>query len=218
MPANQLSQFTETYTTFSGADIVCTFGGVTVGALSGITWSVTREKAPIYTMGSANPRSFSRGKRGIAGSCIFTMFDRPSLYEMLKQALVNKDDSARYWTRSSNTLPNAGNDVLHHRGILPVAEQALDVVSAFPYYADQIPPFDVSITFANEYGQSAVRNVYGVEILNEGSGASMDDVVIEETMTYVAREIGPMVATSAGRYQGTFNDVLPTLNTDVVQP
>lgn len=57
-----LSTYTETYTTFSGADIVCTFGGVTIGSLSGITWSVTREKAPIYTMGSANPRSFSRGK------------------------------------------------------------------------------------------------------------------------------------------------------------
>lgn len=218
MPNQQLSQFTETYTTFSGADIVCTFGGVTVGALSGITWSVTREKAPIYTMGSANPRSFSRGKRGIAGSLIFTMFDRPSLYEMLKQALVNKDDSARYWTRSSNVLPNAGNSVLNHRGILPISDQATDVVNAFPYYADQIPPFDVAITFANEYGQSALRQVYGVEILNEGSGASMDDVVIEETMTFVARELGPMIATAAGRYAGTFNDPLPTLNTDLIQP
>lgn len=215
----QLSQFTETYTTFSGADIVCTFGGVTVGALSGITWSVTREKAPIYTMGSANPRSFSRGKRGIAGSLIFTMFDTPSLYEMLRQASVNKDSTARYWTRSSNVLPNAGSDAtLNHRGILPVTDQAADVVSAFPYYADQIPPFDVSITFANEYGQSAVRRVYGVEILNEGSGASMDDVVIEETMTFVARELGPMVPTAAGRFAGTFNDPLPTLNTDLIQP
>jgi hypothetical protein len=51
----QIGRYTETYTTFSGADIVCTFDGVTIGTLSGITWSVTREKAPVYTMGSANP-------------------------------------------------------------------------------------------------------------------------------------------------------------------
>lgn len=192
MAGDQLSRFTETYTTFSGADIVCTFGGVTVGALSGITWSVTREKAPIYTMGSPNPRSFSRGKRGIAGSLIFTVFDRPGLYTMLEKHKV--DGSVKYFTRTSNILPGAGNT--QHRGIVPASEQEIDVVSSFPYYADQIPPFDVTITFANEYGQAAARSIYGVEILNEGSGASMDDIVIEETMTFVARELGPMYATS----------------------
>lgn len=205
-----LSRFTQTYTTFSGADIVCTFAGTTIGALSGITWSVTREKAPVYTMGSANPRSFSRGKRGIAGSLIFTVFDRPALYNMLLEHA--KDDSARYFTRSSNILPGtdtSGN--LTHRGIVAPDEQSLEVRSAFPYYADQIPPFDVTITFANEYGQAARRGIYGVEILNEGSGASMDDIVIEETMTFIARELGPMVAT--GR---NFSDV--TLDSTIVTP
>lgn len=33
---------TETYTTFSGADIVATFNQVVIGELLGITWSVTR--------------------------------------------------------------------------------------------------------------------------------------------------------------------------------
>lgn len=196
--SENLSRFTETYTTFSGADIVCSFGGTTIGSLSGITWSVTREKAPVYTMGSANPRSFSRGKRGIAGSLIFTMFDRPSLYKMLAEHR-HGDSSAMYYTRSSNVLPGTGDT--KHRGILPADEQSSGVVSAFPYYADQIPPFDVTITFANEYGQAAKRSIYGCEMLNEGSGASMDDIVIEETMTFVARELGPMIATDI-----TFNN------------
>lgn len=34
--------YTKTYTTFSGADITCTFNGTVVGTLAGITWSVTR--------------------------------------------------------------------------------------------------------------------------------------------------------------------------------
>lgn len=219
--ANQLSRFTETYTTFSGADIVCTFGGVSVGALSGITWSVTREKAPIYTMGSANPRSFSRGKRGIAGSLIFTTFDRPALYGMLYAHL--NDKTALYYTRASNVLPGFSRtgDIIHS-GIVPVdpnpnsqlISQEVDIVTSFPYYSDQIPPFDVSITFANEYGQAAVRGIYGVEILNEGSGASMDDIVIEETMTFIARDLGPMVATTT-----SFNSsLLPNDLTKTVVP
>lgn len=40
-------------------------------------------------------------------------------------------------------------------------------------------PFDITITAANEYGQMAVQRVYGVEILNSGSGLSVDDIVNE---------------------------------------
>lgn len=192
----QFDRFKETYTSFSGSDIVCTFQGKAIGTLSGITWSVTREKAPIYTMGSPNPRSFTRGKRGIAGSLIFTVFDRPGLYEMLEG---RNEEETRYWTRAHNVLPGAGPATdAKHRGVVPTGNQTTDIISGVPYYADQIPPFDVSITFANEYGQSAVRSIYGLEILNEGSGASMDDIVIEETMTFVARDLGPMIATKSG--------------------
>lgn len=207
-------RFTNTYTTFSGADIVATFAGVTIGGLSGITWSVTREKAPIYTMGSPNPRSFSRGKRGIAGSLIFTTFDRPSLYNMLLEG--KKHDDFKYFTRSSNVLPGMDTEgSMQHRGITPSDTQTVDIRSAFPYYSDQIPPFDITITFANEYGQAAMRSIYGCELLNEGSGASMDDIVIEETMTYVARDVGPMYATGQPN-EPNFTDI--ELDQTVITP
>lgn len=214
----QFQRYTNTYTTFSGADIVASFSGVPIGNLMGITWSITREKAPIFTMGSANPRSFSRGKRGIAGSLIFLVFDRPSLYTMLKKHA--DDDDLKYFTRANNAFPGmTANGQISYRGVTPVFEgsdSALNVVSAFPHYADQIPPFDVTITFMNEYGQAATRTIYGVELLNEGSGASMDDIVIEETMTYVAREVGPMVALKGPRDPSSFND--SKLDPNVVQP
>jgi hypothetical protein len=195
---SSVNKYLNTYTTFSGADIVATFGGIEIGALSGITFSVTREKAPIYTMGSPNPRSFSRGKRGIAGSLIFTVFDRPALYTMLEKNYAN-NKPMDFYTRAHNTLP--GDTSSLGRGIPGLQggnNWTRDVQKKVPYYADQIPPFDITITFVNEYGNAAVRSIYGVELLNEGSGASMDDIVIEETMTYVARELGPMytIATS----------------------
>lgn len=191
----QIDRYNATYTTYSGADIEATFNGTPIGTLSGITWSVTREKAPIYTMGSPNPRSFSRGKRGIAGSLIFTVFDRPALYDMIlaaQQKLATND--LKFYTRAHNVLPGFdGSEVLVNRGIVPTdMEGALDIRAGLPYYADQIPPFNITITFSNEYGNAAARSIYGVELLNEGSGASMDDIVIEETMTFVARDVGPM--------------------------
>lgn len=55
------SQYTATYTAFAGSDIVATFGDKVIGSLQAISFSVTREKAPIYVMGDPNPKSFSRG-------------------------------------------------------------------------------------------------------------------------------------------------------------
>jgi hypothetical protein len=197
-----IAAYTSTYSTFSGADIVCTFNGTVVGTLAGITWSVTREKAPIYTMGSPNPRSFSRGKRGIAGSLMFTTFDRPALYNLIASNAA-KGDTFKIYTRSWNVLPNTGSNQTRGQvaANLPSFDSVgSDIKKVLPYYGDQIPPFDITITYANEYGQAAVKSIYGVELLNEGSGASMDDIVIEETMTYVAREVGPMIPTAQGGF------------------
>jgi hypothetical protein len=48
-------------------------------------YSVTREKAPVYTMGSPDARAYSRNKRGIAGSLIWINFDRHSLLNLIQQ-------------------------------------------------------------------------------------------------------------------------------------
>ena len=75
------SKFIKTYTSFSGADLVVSFGPCVIGELQQITYGVQREKAPIYTLGNPDPRSYSRGKRAIAGNCVFAVFDRDALIE-----------------------------------------------------------------------------------------------------------------------------------------
>ena len=89
MAISNSSEFTNTYTTFSGCDILASFGSQVIGEIQGISYSVTREKAPVYTMGSANPRSFSRGKRGIAGSLVFVEFDHDALLNGLQEHIKN---------------------------------------------------------------------------------------------------------------------------------
>lgn len=181
------SKYTETYTSFSGADIVAQFNGVTIGTLAGITWSVSREKAAIYTLGSANPRSFTRGKRGIAGTLVFQTFDRDVLWQLIQSSEME------VWKRASEYT----HDVYAEPTQLVNAwwEQSIDVISGKPFYSDEVPPFDITITYANEYGQMARKEIMGTEILNEGSGVSIDDIVTEQTMTFVARGLGKLVPT-----------------------
>lgn len=73
------------------------------------------------------------------------------------------------------------------------AQKAASVVTQVkPHYADEILPFDITLTFANEYGNTSTMTIYGVEIMNEGSGFSVDTMVTEKAYTYMARRIEPM--------------------------
>lgn len=80
-----------TLTSFSGADLVVSFANQIIGELQKISWSIEREKKPVYTLGSPDARSFSRGKREIKGSLVFAMFDQDSLIESMKSVLKTSE-------------------------------------------------------------------------------------------------------------------------------
>jgi hypothetical protein len=62
---------------------------------------------------------------------------------------------------------------------------------AYPWYADQILPFDVTLTGNNEMGAATAMRIFGIEILNTGNGTSIDDTVNESQATFVARFVEP---------------------------
>jgi len=187
-------ELSRTYTSFSGVDIRAIVDGEPIGQLQAISYAVQREKAPIYVMGRVDPLSFSRGKRGIAGTLISLMLDEHLLHSApWADKLFLADDNEIYPNVSNFNLQDVST-----AGDLTDAEPAFnehhinDNYSAqSPWYVDQIPPFDISIVAVNEYGKAATMRIYGVEILNEGSGFSIDDIVIENQMTYVCRAVLP---------------------------
>lgn len=208
--ATMQETLTRSYNSFSGVDIQATFAGKVIGTLQGVSYTVTREKAPIYTMGSANPRAFSRGKRGIAGSLIFVVIDRSNLIEAL-------GEYAKFWASiEDRTWGNQQKSAGLSQGAPDPAslygEQAVGVagigetVLSYAWYHDQIPPFNIVLTALNEYGATSRMMVVGVEVLNAGSGISIDDITTDENMTFVARDIVPW------RSQGV-SPILPTEQT-----
>lgn len=205
--ASSSLELSRTYTSFSGADIRAVINGETIATLQAVSYAVQREKAPIYVMGRVDPLSFSRGKRGIAGTLVTLMLDRHLLYTKVfnNQLFLADNDEIYPSIADLNLLNNAdtsadlslvgGGDPLE---LLSGDAESFDegniganyqVTNA--WYVDQIPPFDIVIIAANEYGKAATMRIYGVEILNEGSGFSIDDIVIENQMTYVCRTILP---------------------------
>ena len=72
---------------------------------------------------------------------------------------------------------------------------------ALPSYSDQVLPFNVTLAGANEYGAMCASKILGIEILNEGSGISVDDAVTESQATFVARAIEPLQAVISPLHQ-----------------
>lgn len=139
------TEYTKTYTSYSGADIKATFGGVVVGELNSITYSVTREKAPVFTFGDPNPRSFSRGKRGVAGSLTFTVLDRDAFSHIKSREEAGVFRSG-FNTSGDFTGKNVNPAHLDHQMTMAENMEKWRVMSK-AHYADEIPPFDITITF-----------------------------------------------------------------------
>lgn len=277
----------QTLTSFSGADLVATFANKVIGELQQISWAIQRDKAPVFTCGSPDARSFSRGKRGIAGSMTFAVFDHDSLVEALQSVwdqiapvamftAAGNLGASRYsedfssvlgmikWNNKTTAVANGDDDEAGSVGVINNGDRngwgfsfgsagsstytneikaqtahgsnnqppdptesgyisqdpslwensndMINVPAGFApirgenvVYADTLPPFDVTLTFASEYGNTAFQKIYDVEILNESSGASVDTVVMSRQMTWIARRISPLVR---GVYHRDTNGVI----------
>lgn len=156
------------YATYSGSDIVATMtlpnsDIYTFGDISTITVSVHRESFPVRIIGRSNVIGFTRGPRTIAGSIIFTSFDLYPLYRAIGRLA---DTGAEMpWTK--------GN-----QGVYPLA--------------DSLPPFDLTLTFSNEYGAKSVMRIYGIVLVDDGVTLSVDDLITENVYSYMAAGIAPM--------------------------
>lgn len=189
------AELSRSFTSFSGVDIRVVVEGVMLGSVQGVSYAVQREKAPVYVLGRVDPLSFSRGKRGIAGTLITLMLDA----HLIKNE--NEPFAGMSFIADNDELianPTDLNQATDLADLATVGDANFDesdlggnFTSMAPWYVDQIPPFDIVIVAANEYGKAATMRIYGVEILNEGSGFSIDDIVIENQMTYVCRTILP---------------------------
>ena len=222
----KLLQPKNVYQAFSGANIYAVVGDRRLGTLQAVTCSITRETAALYGMGDPNPKAFVQGKRGIAGTLVFTQFDRHALMGDVFSDSFNKplaQQNALFQSRFLRTDLDSGKagatDSLLNGA--PIASRNFDAsfgsqIDVNPtgalnsdiksqlttlyglvsqqrvIYSDQIPEFDITVSMINEAGDVAFAVIGGVKLVNEGWGYTMDDLVSEMALTYVARKVIPL--------------------------
>lgn len=71
-----------------------------------------------------------------------------------------------------------------------------DILEQIPYLnehgkmkADELPFFDIMVVASNEYGAASQMMIYGAEFFEDGQVLSVQDIYIENTFSFVARDI-----------------------------
>ena len=195
-----------TYSSFSGIDITAVFGNTTFGELQMVSYKSDREKAPVYTMGSPDPKTIARGKRLVTGVCVFVVFDKDSLVDALGQSdtvYLSGHETANfgrngYASDSAKQAARNGGSIVNRVGGVDNASVLSIKEASRANLGDQLLPFDITLVGANEYGQISKMVIHGVELMTEAGGISIDDLVIEKQMSFIAKRISPW--TKVDRY------------------
>jgi len=138
---------------------------VELATLQTLSVQTYREKEAVRACGSSYVKGYTRGNRTIGGSMIFTIFNEFAFASLLRAM----GSDSKLWGEMGDT----------------------DISSVI---TDQLPPLDLTIIFANEYGSISQMGIYGVEFMTDGMTMSIEDLLSEEVCQFVARDVDVMTS------------------------
>lgn len=72
---------------------------------------------------------------------------------------------------------------------------------------DQLPPFNLTLLFSNEFGFVSTQRLLGLEFITDGTVVSVEDMLLEQSLTYVAMDMTPL---APANFNTLFNPSITT--------
>lgn len=202
------------YTSKSGVEIQAVFGNKKFGDLHMIKYATQRDTANVHVMGHVDPVSVAKGKRATTGACVFAIFEKDRLLEAMAKdhkVFLTNHELANYGTlnqrdkfsnSSTRSKANRAGGTVRVDGTISASSVDNMGYSVFaksnfgqevaPMLIDQIPPFDITLVGVSESTGDASRMVvHGVQFNSDQGGSSVDDLILERQVTFLARRISP---------------------------
>ena len=202
------------YTSKSGVEIQAVFGNKKFGDLHMIKYATQRDTANVHVMGHVDPVSVAKGKRATTGACVFAIFEKDRLLEAMAKdhkVFLTNHELANYGTlnqrdkfsnSSTRSKANRAGGTVRVDGTISTRSVDNMGYSVFaksnfgqevaPMLIDQIPPFDITLVGVSESTGDASRMVvHGVQFNSDQGGSSVDDLILERQVTFLARRISP---------------------------
>jgi hypothetical protein len=134
----------------------------TLGQMAALSISTHRDTFPVTSMGTVAARGFTQGHRTVAGTLIFHTID---------QAAFSYSGNA--WRQ------RYGADGDPQKVFGPPA-------------ADELPLFDIHLSYVNEVGMVSYESLYGVRVLDFGKTISLENLHPIESYSYMALDYVPL--------------------------
>jgi hypothetical protein len=136
-----------------------------------ISYSVYRNKASVFNCGNNMIDGFAIGNKYVAGSIVKGVFrqdDFNGFLIRLKESLIGNADVGQL---ASITNKDAIHSIMK----------------------DDLLSCDIILTYLSEYqGESKTEVIYGANFMNNGQVASINDIITETTLSYIARSVKTM--------------------------
>lgn len=197
-----------TYTSKSGTEIQAVFNNRKFGELQMVKFATQRDVANIHLMGHVDSVGTAKGKRASTGACIFTVFQKDALMEAVTddgktgQVFLTNHEAINYNGKAAKMLQFGGRTIgtVRPESTTPLTggsdgsiwkKESYGQMFA-PTMVDQIPPFDITLVGISEVtGDLSSMTIHGVQFNSDQGGTSIDDLVLERQLTFIARRITP---------------------------
>lgn len=88
--------------------------------------------------------------------------------------------------------------------MVPLLEELSQYTNGTDIWTDELPPLNITINMANEYGYKSSMVLYGVKFIDDGGVMSVNDLYTENTLQYLAVGIEPL--RSNGQYNHSYTN------------
>ena len=163
-----------------------------------ISYSILRERFPVRTLGRANPVTFTRGSRTIAGHIAFAVFAEDVL-SRLRSRIRNKFDEIKNKFESfAQGNDNTKTSMRAYDDRMSFEKMRYFYEAAFQYdkvqLLDSLPPFHLLIMGVNEAGLWSKFIIKNISIVDENQYQGTQQPNIVNKVSWVATDIVPMAS------------------------
>lgn len=147
---------------------------IVIDSIQTLSFQIHTDIQPVRSLKFKYPRGYCVGQRLIAGSIIATVLNEHPFMDIMELNNVLRYLQAKAVSTTSQNY--------RYLDVLKGVDESSSVV-------DEIPPMNILIQGVNEQGDAVESTLYGVKLINDGTVISAQDMITEQTFSFVAQDI-----------------------------
>lgn len=154
---------------------------VKLNSVVSLSWSVYRAKTPVTPLGESLVSGFGLGHKTVAGHIIKTLTYKDEL-----SAIVQYYSKVSLDYKNANYVENLGSKVsISLDNKYEITQKNFDSLMK-----DDLVPFNIHAYSISEYTGHIIKDsIYGCTIINTGQVQSIENLITENTIAFVAKYI-----------------------------